>query len=170
MKNLALTIYICICFIAAANSQTAVMIDPKNTSIESAQKMIDISKITESIKSNISTLKKVEIQKDNLGHREAYFKANSLQLIKVNLIDNGIEKNIEWFYSNEKLIFSEAIWSDIASKKTVNKVTCYFDNDHLITWIDFGNKFLDPNSLDFKERDVQMALYGKKLYDEAMKK
>jgi hypothetical protein len=170
MKKLVLTICICFYFIIAANSQTAVMVDPKNTSIESAQKMIGISKITEAIKLNIGTLKKVEIQKDILGYKEAYFKTNSLQLIKVLVKDNGIEKLIEWYYAEGKLIYSEANWTDITTKKAVNKVQCYFDKDHLITWIDFGNKFLDPNSLEFKERDSQMDVYGKKLYDEAMKK
>ncbi len=170
MKNITITIFVFILLFSGAYSQTAVMVDPKTTSIETAQKMIGINKLTEKTKSNLNNLKKIDIQKDNLGQRVAYFESNSLKIIKVYLTDNGIEKNIEWYYSDEKLIYSEANWEDISTNKIVNTVKCYFDNNHLITWIDFGNKFLDPNTDTFRERDSEMTIYGKKLYDEAIKK
>lgn len=165
MKRIFLTVLISITICVVSYSQN---FDILLTSTDTLQQIKDIEKIAQSINNNIKTFQMIELFRDSLSFRDVYVKDNVLQLIKVHFIENKIEKNVDWYFQNEKLIYAESIWINIDTKKTVSHLKCYFNNLHMIAWLNEG-KYVNSNSPEFKTREKQLVDYSKTMWVNAMK-
>jgi len=103
------------------------------------------------------------------GNKFVYLKDKELKLITVKAIEPTIEKNIEWYYVNGVLTYSETNWFDIQSKKLVKHEKQYLNNGHLIAWVNPENKLVDNASSEFKNLDAELNAYGVKLKSHALK-
>lgn len=169
MKNFILFFLIFISIQSCLYSQTSFDLDPLLISNDTAQQIREIDKFKDNINLNINNFQKIEKYKDSLNFRHVYLKDNVLQLIKVQHKVGSIIKNIEWFYLNNQLFYTEANWVDTITNKNINHAICYLYNDHLIAWINNDNKFVNSKSAEFKDYEIKIATYGKALFTEAMK-
>jgi hypothetical protein len=132
------------------------------TSAEKKQ-MLSIDNTKENIKNSIGTFTKVEKFKDETGNRYAYFKDSVLQLITVYYKEKNVDKNVEWYFSNDQLIYAEQKWTESETGKIVNNEKFYLSGGHLIVWIKTDNTKVDPSSQNFKYFDNKLGVYAEKL-------
>ncbi len=160
-----------ITFILFANILlTQILFSQDDVMIENyPQQMTEIDKVVSAIKSKTATFKKVEKAKTQEASKFIFLKEKELQFITVKQMENGLEKNVEWYFSNGSLIFSETNWIDLISKKVMAHEKQYLKNGTLLCWLDNENKLVDPISPEFKEVDKRIQTYAVKLKDEAMK-
>ena len=126
------------------------------------KQIIDIEKAIQDIKNNIGSFQKIEKYNDNSGHKYYFVKDKQLQLVTVDFQDDNINKKVEWYFSNGKLIYSEQIWTDTKSKNIIDNERFYLSNDKLISWIK-ESQAVENNSREFQDTNTQLALYGEKL-------
>lgn len=136
------------------------------------QQIADIDKIRIEIKNNLDSFQKIEKFKDTTGYRYEYKKDNELKIIMVQYKDRRdpgkyIDKKVEWYFSNGHMIYTELIWTDIATNMEVDNQKCYLNDQHMIAWIKFDNTTVDKNSQEFKDMDTKLVAYGIKLKEEA---
>lgn len=167
MKIVFLTILTSLVFTFGVRSQDFDMLLASN---DTTQQVKDIDKICQNIKDNYTNYQLIEVFKDSLSYRHVYLKNNVLQLVKVQFLENKIEKNIDWYFLDEKLVCAESIWINTVTKETVSNTKCYFSNLHMIKWINDNNKLMDSKSPEFKQRETQLVSYSKTLWMNAMKK
>jgi hypothetical protein len=127
------------------------------------QLMLSIDNVRIGIKNNIASLTKVEKFKDSTGYRYAYFKEKDLQLITVYFKDQNIDKNVEWYFSNGKLIYSEQTWINTELGQIVDNEKYYLDDNRLIAWVKTDKSLVDKTSHEFIEVDSKLPVYGEKL-------
>ena len=127
------------------------------------KKMLDIDKLKENIKNNLSSLKMVEKYKDRFCYRNAYFNNNDLQLITVCFKDRQIDKNVEWYFIKGQLIYSEQTWTIREAKQVINNEKFYINDRHLIAWLKTDNKPVDKTSQEFKVFESKLVEYGDEL-------
>lgn len=95
----------------------------------------DISSIDRSvqdIKSRMPSFTRVEKIHTKESSRILFFQGKDVQLIRVKTIEQSIEKNVEWYYINGELAYSETNWIDTRSKNKVFHEKCYLYK-HLIS-------------------------------------
>ncbi len=126
------------------------------------QVVSDIDKIIQEIKKNNTSFQKIEKLKDSTGYRYLYLKGDDLQLVRVFFKDEHIDKKIEWYFSKGQLIYSQQIWKDNTTGKTIDNQKCYLNNEQLITWIKSGSA-VDPSTKEFKEVSAGLSAYASKM-------
>lgn len=166
MKTFILTLTTCLFFSTGIYSQ---LLDPVIAPIDTSQQIKDIENICENIKGNMDNLARIPVFRDSLSFRDVYLQDNQLQLVKIQHIEENIEKNIEWYFFAEKLIFAESNWISKETGKTVANMKCYFSNSHMIAWIN-DNKYMNSGSEEFRQREKQLINFSKTLWVNAMKK
>jgi hypothetical protein len=124
------------------------------------QKMQNIDKTIRDIKSNMSTFQKIERVNKPEAYSFVFLKDKELQLISVKVIEDNLEKNVEWYYVNDVLVYAETLWLDYKTKEVVKNEKMYLDNGHLIAWINPEGKFVDKSSSEFKNVDSTITDYG----------
>jgi hypothetical protein len=129
---------------------------------------INIDKAKQEISSNINTFEKVEIYKDEISYNYNFLKDGKLQIKVVYVIQDGIEKKVEWYFERNKLIFAEQIWTDINTKNIVQNSKAYVKNSTLIEWINNGVS-VDSNSEEFKNYQKELKEYILKLKEKSVK-
>ncbi len=130
------------------------------------QQIANIEKATKEIKSNISNYQKTEKIKDSSGNRYVYKDGNELKLITVYFEDNDANKNVEWYFANGLLIYTQQVWTDRKTNKVVNNEKCYLNSGHLIAWTK-DDKLVDVTSDEFKMVSIDLQAYEKELIAQA---
>jgi len=128
-----------------------------------------IEEIVSSLKSKLETWEKVEMVNTIETKKYFYYKENDLQLASVQQIEKKIEKNVQWYFLNKQLLYSETNWLDTASGKLLYTEKTYHANGNLIAWLNNESTFVDSNSPEFKNLDKSLNDYSLKLRNEAMK-
>lgn len=130
------------------------------------KQIADIEKVTKEIKNNIGKYKKTEELKDSVGNsRYIYKDGNELKLVTIYFQDTDANKNVEWYFTNGQLIYSQQTWTDKKTNKVVDNQKCYLSSGHLITWVK-NDKLVDTNSEEFKKVGVDLPVYGTKMFAE----
>lgn len=133
------------------------------------QTMLDIDKVTNEIKSKLNTYTKTEKNLTESAYKYIFLNDKELKLITVKTIESTIEKNVEWYYVNGVLTYSETNWFDIISKKRVKHEQQYLNNGRLIAWVSPEDKLVDITSLEFRNLDTELNAYGVQLKNDALK-
>lgn len=149
MKKYFLVIVTTLLFTESIYSQSATVPD---------EVLSGIDEVKEVIKKNIGSYQKKEKFKNSTGYNRAYFKGQELQLISVYYKDTITEKNVEWYFQHEKLIYSQQLWTDIKTKDTLDYERFYLNNERLIAWLKF-NKKVDTASEAFRKVATKMRDY-----------
>lgn len=134
------------------------------------EQIADIDKKRQEIRNNISNYRQTQNHTDSNGYSYVYKQDTALKLIMIEYKDRRdtgkyIDKKVEWYFSNGHLIYSEQIWTDIATGKLVDNQKFYLDDRHMIAWIKFDNEAIDITSQEFIDIDAKVVLYGKKLME-----
>jgi hypothetical protein len=156
MKKVIVILILAFLFIKGVNAQT----------LQAQIKIID--KQRQEIKSNIGNFNKIVKLEDKTGYKYVFLKGKELQLISVRSIENDIEKNVDWFVVDNKIIYCETLWLNITTKKIVGDDKNYFNNEHMIAWINTEGKFIDHTSDDFKSVDKEVASFFPAWREKAM--
>jgi hypothetical protein len=167
MKKIHLIIIALLVNVLNVNSQTSDEINLLLAPNDTVQQIKDIEKTFQTIKDNISNFQLLEVFRDSLSFRDVYLKNNVLQLIIVQFIENRIEKNVEWYFVDQKLIYAESNWINLDTKAAVSNSKCYFTNLHMIKW-ENEKVIINPNSPEFKARETQLVDYSKRMWVNAM--
>jgi len=130
---------------------------------DTAATLMNIDKLKDQIKSKIQEYQKIEKFKDNTGSRYLFVKDNQLQMVTVSFKENNIDKNVEWYFSDGQLIYSEQVWKE--SDKKINQEKFYLNNNHLIGWLKDGKK-VSKRSSEFQTTEGDLVAYGVKLKNE----
>jgi hypothetical protein len=125
-----------------------------------------IDSLKEKIAIELPTYSKLEKISNKTGLRFIYTKDNELKLIIVFTVDNNIAKNVEWYFSNGELIYSEQKWIDNSTGKIINNEKFYLSDGHLIAWKYTDNNFVEKDSEEFKVMDKKIVNYGELLIKE----
>lgn len=129
----------------------------------------NIDNSVKDIKDKISTFKKVERINSKDGTDFVFLQDKELKLITVKALEPETEKNVEWYFINGQLAYSETNWFDTKTKNNIFNEKCYLHNGHLISWTNSRDKTIDPSSSEFKKMGTDLAAYGIKIKDEALK-
>ncbi|HTB05903.1 MAG TPA: hypothetical protein VK806_03045 [Bacteroidia bacterium] len=121
-----------------------------------------IDKTVKEIKRNISNYQNVDSANGRDGYRSVYTKNEELKYIIMNVNDHGINKHVEWYFSEGKEIYAEVKWTDSTGAITDNEKS-YFSDWHLINWVKTDGEIVDTASWEFKNMEPQLIAYGKKL-------
>jgi|SRR6185436_1277331 len=134
------------------------------------EQITEIHKMTQEIKANLNSYKKVEKFKDSIDYRYIYKKGKEVRLISIYSKDQhqNLSYVKEWYFHNGQLIFAEQITTEGKSNSIIDKEKMYFDNEQLFTWIQSGNK-VDRNSDRFKKTAEELRGYAEELRIENMK-
>jgi hypothetical protein len=133
------------------------------------QTMLDIDKVATEIKSKLNTYNKIEKNNSVDGYKYVFLNENELKLITVKVIEPNTEKNVDWYYLNGVLTYTETKWFDIKSSKIVKHEKQYLNNGHLIGWVNSDNKLVDNTSSEFKSLEDELNAYGAKLKSDVLK-
>ena len=120
--------------VAVAHAQ-----DPKTYTAE-------VDKICGEVKKTLPSLEKVVLFKDTTGAKTGYYKNKQLKLVTAQAYENGIDKNIEWYYDNDLMIYAEQNWYDHAKKQKFYSERFYLKNGHLFHWITQDGSVADTAS------------------------
>ena len=132
------------------------------------EQIADIDKIKKEIKANLNSYTKTERAKSSEGYRYVYTEGKDLRLVAVYFKDTIEDKNVEWYFYNNQLIYSTQVWTNRASKKIIDNEKFYLNNERLFAWIRAGKK-IDVNSKDFKKVADEFPKYAAKLKTDALK-
>jgi len=130
----------------------------------------NIDDICRDIKKNIASFRKVEKYKDPSGGRYAYLKEKTLKVVVAEASDNVVDKKVEWYFLNGKLIYCEQTWTASVTKKVFNNEKLYVNKDRLVLWLRTDGKPVSPKTGEFMETDNGLISYGKKLVEECAEK
>jgi len=127
----------------------------------------EIDKTIEQMKNQKDAYEKIEKIKSENAYKYVYFKDNEVQIISINEKDK-IEKNVEWFYLNNNLIYTETNWLNIIGGKKLFTEKTYHVKGNLIAWLKSENTFVDASSTEFKKMDKDLGAYAIKIRNEAL--
>ncbi len=153
MKKYILTALISFAIIEVVYSQT------------DKQQIASIEKETKEIQNKVGKYRKTEIFKDSIGNKYAYKDGNEIKLLTIYYQDTDANKNVEWYFFEEKLIYIQQIWTDKETNKIVDSKKCYLNSGQLIAWV-INDKLVDANSEEFKKVKIELGAYGKKLIEQ----
>ena len=115
----------------------------------------------------MKTYKKIEKVKTGEASKYIYKKGNDLKFVIVQQMENGIEKNVEWYFENGNLIYSTSNWLGITHRGEMANEELFMKDGKLIYWNAKG-EVVDPNSETFKEMNKGMQEYALKLKNESL--
>lgn len=126
-----------------------------------------IDEVVAQIKSEMVTCQKmVKVNAEN-GNRCLYYRND--EPIVVEVIEKGrIEKSVTWVFYKTKLIFSETMWTDTITGRTVHGEKTYHYEEAMIAWLDNESNFVEAASAEFVALDKSLRVYGRKIYREAL--
>jgi hypothetical protein len=139
------------------------------SSFSIAQKAADIgAQINQQVlmtQNDLATFKKVEKVNNAQGYNYQYFKGKELQMIEVKTVEPSVMKQVNLYFSNGKMIYSETQWIS-NSGDLVFSEKYYLTNGKLVRWTKDG-KDVDPNDQQFKDAETKIVQSGKKARQEA---
>jgi hypothetical protein len=141
----------------------------QSKSTDKAELKAHIEKQAEIIKRDLNSYSKSEMSADSAGYRWHYFKGNELKLVHVKYTRNETEMNVDWYFNNGELIYSESIWTNTQSGKLVQNVKAYLNNGQLFEGESSLIGKIEPGSKEFKEMEDGLKDYAKKLKEEKPK-
>jgi hypothetical protein len=131
--------------------------------------MLEIDKATIEINSNLKTYNKIEKNISSDNYKNIYFNNKELKLISIKATESSLEKNVDWYYIDGVLTYSETNWLDINTKKTIKHEKQYLKNGHLIAWINSNNNNVENTSSEFRSLETELTTYGEKLKSDIYK-
>ena len=134
-----------------------------------SSRMTDIDKICREIDNNLNVYQKIKQMDDSNGSRYEYMDKNGkLKLVTIEYKDRSVtgeytDKKVRWYFSNDVMIYSQQVWTNIPSHKIVDNEKFYMNNNNMIAWIKSDGKSVDKQSTQFKDVDTKLYAYGAKL-------
>lgn len=130
---------------------------------KSTERDLEKIKITiDKIDSEISTYKKIEQFKDSEGSRYSYVENGKLRKVSVDTKHEGLNKKVDWYFENEKLIYSEQKWID-SENKIVNNEKIFLSENKIISWIKTDGQKVDEKSQEFIDHELKLIEYATSL-------
>ena len=130
--------------------------------------IVIINKTKQEIKDSVPSYQMLEKATDpSGGYRHAYLKNGTVALTVIYHRDGYIDKNVEWYFSDGKLIYSEQIWTNVKTGEIVDDEKFYLRDGRLFAWIKTNSKFVDKESRQFKNFDSGLEAYAIKLQADA---
>lgn len=127
-----------------------------------------VTAVVVKVSNEINTYKKTEFGSGS-DRSCIYMKDKEAVLMTVFTKDDGDEKNVSWYFANNKLVYTRTIWTNIRSGKVEKDEECYLSNGHLTLWED-RDKEVDPNSATFKDLDSKLNSTAIQMRDEMIAK
>jgi hypothetical protein len=128
-----------------------------------AMQIAYIDKAVQEIKSNISNYQKIDTVTGRDGYRNVYAKNGELKFMVIDVLDNEIDKHVEWYFSDGHLLYAEQTWIYTPTKYLANHEKFYLDSTHIITWVLTDGKIVDYASQEYEHMDSVLVKYGKGL-------
>lgn len=125
------------------------------------QEIVDsIDFLRSSIDKNLPHLQIIGSLRDSNGYSYyVYANANKqIQYAKAYIISDSINRNLQWYYSGNHLIYAEQQWTNSKTNKVVQHQICYMVNDQLVKGIN-NNNIIDPSSEEFKTVNKILVTY-----------
>lgn len=123
---------------------------------QNQQQVADIDKAKQEIDNNVGNFHKIDEFKDSNGYTYVYKNDKELTLITLYRKDQNIDKHVEWYFMDGKMIYAEQTWADNKTSKLIDNERLYFSSGHLINLISNG-KTVDTDSKKFSDADNAVA-------------
>lgn len=135
----------------------------------SSSQIATINKACRDIDNHLDAYQKIKQMDDSNGSRYEYMDKNGkLKLVTIEYKDRSAtgeytDKKVRWYFSNDVMIYSQQVWTNIPSHKIVDNEKFYMHNKNMIAWIKSDGKSVDKQSTQFKDGDAKLYAYGAKL-------
>jgi len=114
------------------------------------------------IKEHIGDFKKVVAFKDSKAEKIIYHTDSIVQLISIELKEDGINKFVEWYFKDGQIFYSEQLWIEMNTGKRIDYQKAYYTEGVLSLWIKNGIN-IDRFSSEFNDFNRQMKGFLKDL-------
>ena len=126
----------------------------------------DVDQLVRNINAKKETFEKKELSNSNEGNSYVWLQDEEPRIVMVNQKDS-VEKNVTWYFLDQKLLYSETLWTDRETNKKLYEEKTYHDKGILFAWLNSENKFKDANSIEFKSLDRKLQAYSQELLIQA---
>ena len=130
------------------------------------QQLLDIEKISRVIDNSMDSYQKVGKSSSDDSYKYSYKQGNDLKLTIVFQKEGDIDKYVEWYFSDGKLVFSHQTWTNSKTKAVVDDEKFYLSGGNLIAWTKSA-QFVDSKSAEFKKTASEIQNYGAEMIKDA---
>ena len=130
---------------------------------QSTEKDLERIKVTiDQIDNEKSTYKLIEQFKNSEGSRYSYVKNGELKKVSINTQHENLNKKVDWYFDNGKIIYSEQKWVD-SENKIVNNEKIFLSENQIIAWIKTDGRKVDKESQEFIDAELKLIDYANSL-------
>ena len=130
---------------------------------QSTEKDLERIKVTiDQIDNEKSTYKLIEQFKNSEGSRYSYVKNGELKKVSINTQHENLNKKVDWYFDNGKIIYSEQKWVD-SENKVVNNEKIFLSENQIIAWIKTDGRKVDKESQEFIDAELKLIDYANSL-------
>jgi len=133
------------------------------------EQMTNIDQKKQDIDNNIGSYQKSMKFKDGTNSKSVFKDGNELKMVSISIIDENVDKKVQWYFENGKLIYAQVEWTNISTGILVNNQRTYVDNKQAFSWIKAGNVSVSSSSREFKDMDSELMVYAANLQKDSMK-
>lgn len=154
-NSIILLLFITICTIAASS--------------QNLNDTLEIYKMVQQTTNELNSYEKMERQNDSFGNSYAYFKNKKLKLVTLLAYDEGLEKNVVWYFNDGELIYADTKWYNPQTKEWFQRERCYLKNGCLLVWFNLLHLSVDSTDESFISIAKELPEYGRKLQERNLK-
>jgi hypothetical protein len=130
---------------------------------QSTEKDLERIKVTiDKIDNEKSTYKLIEQFKNSEGSRYSYVENGELKKVSINTQHEDLNKKVDWYFDNGKIIYSEQKWLD-SENKIVNNEKIFLSENQIVEWIKTDGQKVDKESQEFIDAELKLMGYANSL-------
>lgn len=130
---------------------------------QSTEKDLERIKVTiDKIDNDKSTYTLIEQFKNSEGSRYSYVENGELKKVSIHTQHEDLNKKVDWYFDNRKIIYSEQKWFD-SENKIVKNEKIFLSENQIITWIKTDGQKVDKESQEFIDAELKLIEYANSL-------
>ena len=130
---------------------------------QSTEKDLERIKVTiDKIDNEKSTYKLIEQFKNSEGSRYSYVENGELKKVSINTQHGDLNKKVDWYFDNGKIIYSEQKWLD-SENKIANNEKIFLSENQIVEWIKTDGQKVDKESQEFIDAELKLMDYANSL-------
>jgi hypothetical protein len=129
--------------------------------------IVEIERNVFYMKTGIDSFEKVELEKTPNSHKYVYYNKSEPLIISFQKREK-LEKDMDWYYFDKVLIYTETNWQDTTSGKILYTEKTYHHNGALIAWLNSESTFVDSNTPEYKSLERRLDTTAIHLREEVL--
>lgn len=102
---------------------------------------------------------------DSVSYKKYYNDTlSNIKIIEVKTVENSLQKQVKWYYYQNKYVYCAKIWQNAVTLNMVEKEEFFINDTTLLLWT-INDKPTDFNSNSNQELAINLIRYGKNLLE-----